>query len=229
MKARLLAIHALAPEVAHFDFDVPEAPAISYVPGQFFSFTDKIAGKQITRAYSIASPPSGNRFSLCLNRVKDGLFSPRLFELQPGDAVEFKGPYGAFILRQPVKDSVFVAAGTGIAPFRAMIQAHVPSDFEHRFTLLFGARFEDGIYYRDEFEAISRSHPAFRFWPTLTRPDAGWSARTGRVQEHLLEALGERRDIDVYICGLKEMVNDLRARLKDLGFDRKQIIFERYD
>jgi CDP-4-dehydro-6-deoxyglucose reductase len=229
MKARLLSARELAPEVAHFDFEVPEFDVISFVPGQFFSFTEEIACNKITRAYSIASPPAGNRFSLCLNRVKDGLFSPRLFDLQPGEEIEFKGPYGAFVLRKPVRDSLFVAAGTGIAPFRSMIHAHVPSDHEHRFTLLFGARFEDGIYYRDEFEAISRTHPAFQFWPTLTRPSPAWTGRIGRVQEHLPEALGNRRDLDVYICGLKEMVNDFRARLKDLGFDRKQIIFERYD
>ncbi len=49
------------------------------------------------------------------------------------------------------------------------------------------------------------------------------------MQTHLLEAIGDRRDLDVYICGLKAMVDDVRAILKGLGFDRKQIIFEKYD
>jgi CDP-4-dehydro-6-deoxyglucose reductase len=49
------------------------------------------------------------------------------------------------------------------------------------------------------------------------------------VQAHLLEAVGDRRDLDVYICGLKAMVDDVRAMLKGLGFDRKQIVFEKYD
>jgi CDP-4-dehydro-6-deoxyglucose reductase len=229
MKARLLSRRELAPEVAHFEFDVPEVEALVYTPGQFFSFTDEISGRNITRAYSIASPPAGNRFALCLNRVKDGLFSPRLFAMEPGEAAEFKGPYGAFVLRRPVRDSLFIAAGTGIAPLRAIIHAHVPDDAQHQFTLLFGARFEDGIYYREEFEALSRSHPAFRFWPTLTRPDSAWTGRTGRVQQHLQEAAAERRDVDIYICGLKEMVNDVRSRLQEMGFDRKRIITERYD
>jgi CDP-4-dehydro-6-deoxyglucose reductase len=44
-----------------------------------------------------------------------------------------------------------------------------------------------------------------------------------------MEALGDRRDVDVYICGLKEMVNDVRAKLKDAGLDRKRIIYEKYD
>jgi CDP-4-dehydro-6-deoxyglucose reductase len=44
-----------------------------------------------------------------------------------------------------------------------------------------------------------------------------------------MEAIGERRDLDIYICGLKAMVDDVRAILKAMGFDRKQIIFEKYD
>ena len=50
-----------------------------------------------------------------------------------------------------------------------------------------------------------------------------------QVQTHLIEAIGDRRDLDVYICGLKLMVDDVRAILKGLTFDRKQIIWEKYD
>ena len=95
--------------------------------------------------------------------------------------------------------------------------------------MLFGVRHEQSIYYRDDFETLRKQHPNFRFWPTLSRADESWSGRTGHVQVHLLEAIGERRDLDVYICGLKAMVDDVRAILKAMGFDRKQIIFEKYD
>jgi len=64
---------------------------------------------------------------------------------------------------------------------------------------------------------------------TLTRPPGDWNGLTGRVQQPVLEALGERRDVDVYICGLREMVDDMRSRLKLAGLDRKRIIFEKYD
>jgi CDP-4-dehydro-6-deoxyglucose reductase len=49
------------------------------------------------------------------------------------------------------------------------------------------------------------------------------------VQAHLAEATSERRDIDVYLCGLKPMVDDVRLILKGMGFDRKQIRYEKYD
>ena len=76
---------------------------------------------------------------------------------------------------------------------------------------------------------MARTHAHFRFWPTLTRPDAGWKGRQGRVQAHLMEATGERRDVDFYLCGLKEMVDEVRGLLKGQGFDRKQILYEKYD
>ena len=59
--------------------------------------------------------------------------------------------------------------------------------------------------------------------------DAAWSGRQGHVQAHLAEAIEDRRNLDFYLCGLKEMVDDVRALLKSLGFDRKQIFYEKYD
>src|SRR5437762_559338 len=79
MKARLLEWREIAPQTRNFVFEVPESERIAFVPGQFLSFTAEINGKEITRAYSVASPPDGNRFELCLNLVEDGLFSPLLF------------------------------------------------------------------------------------------------------------------------------------------------------
>jgi len=229
MEARLIDSREIAPGVRHFRFEALGVERLDFVPGQFTSFTDVIEGKEITRAYSLASAPSGtNRFELCLNRVEHGHLSPRLFEMQPGDRMEMRQPLGLFVLRQPPQDSIFIATGTGIAPFRSMLRAHLNAS-SPAFTLLFGVRYQSHLLYRTEFEEMALRYPHFRFWPTLTRPEAGWKGRQGRVQAHLAEAVGERRDLDFYLCGLKEMVNDVRAVLKGLGFDRKQIFYEKYD
>ena len=55
------------------------------------------------------------------------------------------------------------------------------------------------------------------------------SGRTGRVQAHLAEAIGGRSDMDIYLCGLQHKVDDVRQILKGMGFDRKQIRYEKYD
>jgi CDP-4-dehydro-6-deoxyglucose reductase len=229
LKARLIEAREIAPEVKHFVFDVPEVEQLPYLPGQFVSFSRDFGEKKVTRAYSTASPPAGNRFELCLNRVKDGLFSPYLFDMRPGDTVEMKGPLGFFTWRFPVSDSILVATGTGIAPFRSMLQSYFASGGESQITLVYGVRYEESLLYRAECEELERRHSNFRFLPTLTRPDESWRGLTGRVQTHTLEILGDRRDVDVYICGLKAMVDDMRKRLKEIGLDRHRIIFEKYD
>jgi ferredoxin-NADP reductase len=229
MFARLIESYEIAHEVKHFIFEVPDLGELPYRPGQFVSLSHEISGRKITRAYSTASPPSGNRFELCLNRVQDGLLSPFLFDLQPGDTLPMKGPLGYFTWREPVKDSILVATGTGIAPFRGMVQSYLEGGGEREITLVFGVRYERSLLYRSEFEELAARYPNFRFWPTLSRPEESWTGRHGHVQAHVLDALGEQRDVDVYICGMKAMVNDMRQQLKEIGLERTQIIFEKYD
>lgn len=229
MLAKLIESREICPEVRHFVFEVPELGELSYLPGQFVSFVHEVHGKEITRAYSTASPPSGNRFELCLNRVEDGQLSPYLFAMQPGDTLEMTGPLGYFTWKTPVSDSILIATGTGIAPFRGMLQSYLESGGDRDITLIFGVRYEDGLLYRDEFERAAATYSNFHFWPTVSRPSETWRGRQGRVQAHALEALGERRDMDVYICGMKAMVDDVRQRLKGIGLDRKRIVYEKYD
>ncbi len=229
MKALLVESHEIAPLVRHFVFEVPEVERLHFKPGQFVSFSEMLGGKKIIRPYSIASLPDGNRFELCLNLVQEGIFSPFLFSMKPGDAVEMGAPLGFFVIRNPDRDALFIATGTGIAPFRPMAPDYLQHPQARQLTLIFGIRYENSIYYRNDFDNLARQYPNFRFWPTLSRPESSWAGRTGHVQTHLLEALADRRDLDVYICGLKAMVDDVRSILKALGFDRKQIIFEKYD
>jgi CDP-4-dehydro-6-deoxyglucose reductase len=243
MQARLIESVEIAPEVRHFVFEAADVEKLSFIPGQFVSFTDLVEDKKITRAYSIASAPAEtNRFELCLNLVTDGHLSPRLFSMRPGESVEMQPPLGTFTIRHPDRDAVLIATGTGIAPFRSILHAHLRDD-SRAFTLLFGVRHEYSLMYRTEFEEMARRFSHFRFLPTLTRPGPDWTGHAGRVQEHLMEAIGDRveatgghvettqgrRDIDVFLCGLKAMVDDVRQILKSMGFDRKQIFYEKYD
>jgi ferredoxin-NADP reductase len=229
MKAELIGSRQMAPEIRQFEFAVPEMAELKFLPGQFVSLSETLNDKKVTRAYSIATLPTGNRFSICLNRVQDGLFSPHLFALEPGGTVEMKGPLGVFVWKQPKADSVMVATGTGIVPYRPMLLEALHGGTTEQFTLIYGTRHEENLLYVDEFRALEAQYPNFRFIPTVTRPSEKWTGATGRVQPHVLAAIGDRRDIHLYACGLKEMVDSVREIGKELGFDRKQIVFEKYD
>src|SRR5437879_4279936 len=101
LQASLAGARGLSEFTKHLEFEVKGAPRFSFVPGQWLSLKASTPdGEEITRAYSIASPPSeGARFAFCLNRVPDGFMSNYLCDMNEGDEITFQGPFGAFILR----------------------------------------------------------------------------------------------------------------------------------
>jgi ferredoxin-NADP reductase len=234
LRASLAQSTTLSEFTKHLEFEVQGVPRLGFVPGQWLSVTaSKPDGEEITRAYSIASPPSENgRFAFCLNRAQEGFMSNHLCDLAKGDEITFQGPFGSFIVRPPLRDTVFIATGTGIAPYRSMLHWLLadPSRHEGRqFWLLFGVRTEQETYYREEFERLAAEHATFHFLPTLSRGGPEWKGLRGYVQTHLPEIIGDRTDMHAYICGLDKMVSANRALLKSLGWDRKQILYEKYD
>ncbi len=228
-RALLTRYEEIGPDIRHFYFEIPDMEEFPFIAGQFVSLTEMVNGKKVTRAYSIASRPKKNTFELCINLVHDGVFTPHLFALKPGETIEMKGPHGAFVMKKPLSNSLFVATGTGIAPFRPMLQESLEVDTVSQYILVFGVRYENMLMYKEEFEALEKQYANFKFICTVTRPTEAWKGNAGRVQQYVLGSIGDRKDFNVYICGLKEMVNDVRDKLKDLGFEKQQIHFERYD
>jgi len=222
----------------HLEFEVPELPRFEFTAGQFVSMLAKKEDKTITRAYSIASGPNGKaRFDLCLNRVEGGFFSNYLCDLREGDSVDFHGPHGLFVLRNPLRDCVLIATGTGIAPMRGFVEWLFGAEPRHQgrnVYLVYGTRYETEIYYREFFEKVAASNPNFKYVVTLSRAGEEWQGPRGYVQERVREIVEARPgrgkdDMDAYICGLNEMVSANRKLLAEFGWEKKQIIFERYD
>jgi CDP-4-dehydro-6-deoxyglucose reductase len=229
-RARLVQIEPMTDTTKHFVWDVTGPQPFHFTAGQFISLHLERNGSDDVRAYSLASAlVATNRFDLCLNRVPGGYFSNHLCDLGPGAAIEFEGPFGFFVPREPLRDSVFIATGTGIAPIRGMLQEIFRRGTDRQLWLVFGVRYRETILYQDEFAELASQHPNFHFWPTLSRPAAEWKGRRGYVQEHVERLVAERPELDAYICGLKAMVDDMRRRLKAQGLDRKQIRYEKYD
>jgi ferredoxin-NADP reductase len=232
--ARLVRSVDLSAQTKHLEFEVPAVTRFGFVAGQWLSFkTNKADGEEITRAYSIASPPADdNRFALCLNRVQDGFMSNFLCDMKEGDEISCQGPFGDFILRPPLRDTVFIATGTGVAPFRSMLHWLLGDPVRHQgkqLCLLFGNRTKEDIYYNEEFQKLAAQHVNFRYLPTLSREANEWQGLRGYVQEHVPGIVHGRADMHAYICGLDKMIKANRELLKGLGWDRKSILYEKYD
>jgi ferredoxin-NADP reductase len=234
LSAELVRATSLSNFTKHLELEVKGTPRFGFVPGQWLSVKATTSeGEEMTRAYSIASPPSDDsHIAFCLNRVDEGFMSNHLCGLAEGSEITFQGPFGNFILHPPLRDTIFIATGTGVAPFRSMLQWLLAERDRHQdreFWLLFGARTEQDIYYRDEFEKLAALHNNFHFLPTLSRAGAEWQGLRGYVQEHVPGLVGTRTDMHAYICGLDKMVEANRELLKGLGWDRTAIRYEKYD
>src|SRR6185437_11372233 len=155
--ARLVRAVPLSDFTKHLEFEMVQAPRFGFVAGQWLSMKQNTPeGEEITRAYSIASAPEeSNRFALCLNRVQDGFMSNFLCDMREGQEIRCQGPFGDFILRLPLRDTIFIATGTGIAPFRGMLHWLLADPSRHQykqFWLVFGNRTEADTYYHQEFQ-----------------------------------------------------------------------------
>ena|ERR1700690_290121 len=232
--ARLVRSAGLSELTKHLEFEMKGVQRFGFVAGQWLSFkTNMPDGEEITRAYSIASPPSDdNRFALCLNRVQDGFMSNFLCDMKEGAEINCQGPFGDFILRPPMRDTIFIATGTGIAPFRSMLHWLLCDESRHlgkHLHLIFGNRTEKDIYYHDELVRLATEHSNFHYLPTLSRGGPDWQGLRGYVQQHVPAIAQGRTDMHAYICGLDKMVKANRELLKSLGWDRKSILYEKYD
>ncbi len=203
---------------------------LEFVPGQWVLARIESNGNDVRRAYSVASPPHvKDHFELCIKEVEGGEMSPVLARMKPGEIFDCAGPYGKFVLVNPLRTDIqFVATGTGIAPFRAMIDTifHDGTDVDVR--LFFGVRKEDQIIYDDHFYALAEKHDNFEFVPTLSRPSDAWKGEKGYVQRLVKNRIKKWKDEEIYLCGIPEMVDEVKGMFMGLGAPKERVHTEKW-
>jgi CDP-4-dehydro-6-deoxyglucose reductase len=231
----VIKIEDQTPTTKRFFVEVPKEEPINFTAGQFVTMDLPINEKRLKRwrSYSIANAPNGsNILEFSIVRLDGGAASEYLFkELKIGDNIRFKGPSGTFVLPDPIgKDLVLICTGTGVAPYRSMLIDLQKNKKKHKnIHLIFGTRFEENILYREEFEKLEKEMPGFKYSITLSR-DKNWKGLKGYVHQVYLEDYKKvRSDIDFYICGWSNMIDDAVANLiLKLGYDKSQVHYELY-
>lgn len=220
--SRLASIEKISGKVYLERFELVEPKEITFLAAQTVMLS---IAPGVNRAMSIASPPSEKTSITLIHDVSPmGPYSKWALSAKAGDPMEFIGPLGAFILDcQSNRKKVFVATGTGIAPFHSMI---FNEPFRHPCVLYWGLRHEEDIFWQKELEEFSSSHPNFRFVLTLSQPTDSWIGKRGHVCGHVFADEKNLPDADVYLCGSKEMVDEMRTRLKSAGVPASQVKFE---
>ena len=219
--AEVSRIQDLTHDVRAIELRLLEPASITFKAGQFVSFEVPKAGQSrpLTRPYSIASPPGQrDRILLVLNLVQGGPGSSYLFGLREGERTSFKGPAGAFYLRDDgARDLLFVATGTGIAPLRSMILAQLERGDSRSVTLVWGLRSQRDLYWQEELTALAADHPKFSSVTMLSRPEPGWQGERGRVTAWVDARISSVSNLAVYLCGGSGMIKDVTAGLNAKG------------
>lgn len=217
-----------------YEVEYPESNIPLFKAGQFVMFDLPIESKVTNRSYSIASAPDDGRkleFLIVLN--PDGLGTNHLFEqVNEGDILMCSMPIGKFTLPDNIEnDLCFICTGTGVAPFRSMIQYIFASGRSHKkITLIYGARKICDLAYANEFYALEELHAEFQFIPVLSREsESNWKGRTGYVHNVYKELFDQFDTTIFYLCGFGNMLREARENLAQMGILKSQIKFESYD
>jgi ferredoxin-NADP reductase len=185
------------------------------------------------RSYSIANCPDGtNILEFCIVRSEDGLGTKYLFEeISVGSELKFKGPDGTFVLPADLNDEIIMlCTGTGVAPFRSMIQYIESNNIPFgKIHLIFGTRTYQDILYREEFEKIQNQNPAFQYSVALSRENKK-GFHHGYIHDiYMNEYKDIKSDRKFYICGWSKMIDEAIVKLMiDLKYDKSQIHYELY-
>lgn len=221
---------------------VSELEAFNFKAGQFVTLDLPIHEQKNKRwrSYSIASWPDGtNVYELLIVLLEGGAGTTYLFnEVKVGSELTFRGAQGVFTLPENIeKDLFFICTGTGIAPFRSMLNFIRIHDIPHKnLYLIFGCRTQKDLLYHEEMLDLEKKINNFYYMPTLSRE--GWEGRKGyvhslyeeicRKNNEACEDLNNLKPASFYLCGWKAMIDDARKKITDLGYDRKAVHLELY-
>ena len=231
-KGKVIRIENETAVTKRYWIEVPELTRFDFIPGQFVTIDLPIHEKvnKRWRSYSIASWPDGtNVFELIIVLDKKGAGTNYIFEeVTVGSELIFRGAQGVFTLKEPLdKDLFLICTGTGIAPFRSMVQHIKNKNIPHKnITLIFGCRRKDTILYYNEMKELTASLPGFNYIPTLSREE--WEGRTGYVHPVYEELCSDKKPAAFMLCGWRGMIDEAKQRILDMGYDAKDIHVEIY-
>lgn len=208
--------------------ELVEPARISFVAGQYISL--KVDDQGVRRSYSIASTPDVNHgVTLVAEMIPGGKGSEYLTKIEIGAEVEILGPLGRFVVEGGEKH-LFVATGSGIVPIKAMIEDLLINKRETRpMRLHWGMRSETDMFWFDNFMRLAEEYPNFVFDQVLSQPSPDWELCSGHVQDCLARDLvGQLASWNSYVCGNPRMVEEITAKLEELGAKPENIYHEKF-
>ncbi len=231
-KAIVQRIEQATPSTRRYWIELPETEVFDFKPGQFVTLDLPIHEKRNKRwrSYSIASTPNNtNVIELVIVDLEGGSGTDYLFnEVKEGDELTLRGPQGVFVLPDELPENLFmICTGTGVAPFRSMLH-HVKRNLipHNNIHLIFGTRTQDNLLYYKELKALEEQMEKLTYHPTLSREK--WYGRTGYVHPIYERLCQDKPNAQFMLCGWRDMVDEAKQKILDLGYDKQDIHLELY-
>ncbi|MCW3108759.1 MAG: hypothetical protein JWQ09_3265, partial [Segetibacter sp.] len=196
----VIKIQEETPFTRRFWIQIPELETFNFTPGQFVTLDLPIHEKKNKRwrSYSIASSPDGtNVIELVIVFLEGGAGTTYIFnEVKEGSELSLRGPQGVFVLPQTLdKDIFLICTGTGVAPYRSMLQHINRYKISHKnIYLVFGTRLFKDCLYHDELKELENELESYFYLPTFSRePEENKDIRRGYVHSVYEEIVSNKK------------------------------------
>lgn len=225
-KGKLQQLNVLSESTIHFGVEVDNPDALVFLPGQYVNVS--IPDSNETRSYSFSSIPSANQAEFVVRNIPNGKMSTFLSDTATiGQEINFEGPFGSFYLRPLIRPTLFLAGGTGIAPFLSMLKSLEVSGAHHPVRMVYGVTNDFDLIEVEKLEEVKQNHPWFDYRTCVANEDSSHE-RKGYVTSHVDNEWLNDGDVDVYLCGPLGMVDAVSNWLDSSNLKPSNFYYEKF-
>ena len=223
-QTKMVAVQRLSETSLAFTLEKPEG--LTFLPGQYVNVG--VPGTDQSRAYSFSSPPNADHVSFLVRDIPGGLMSGWLREqAKPADALKMTGPSGGFYLRDLTRPILFLAGGTGLAPFLSMLGEIEAKQISSPVRLIYGVTNDADLVDVETLKAYADKLPNVSFTTCVASSESAHE-RKGYVTDHIRPEDLNGGDVDIYLCGPPAMVEAVRAWLAQQGIAPVSFHYEKF-
>jgi len=234
-QATLAAAEDLTYDMKRFRFELNEPSTMDFVAGQYVQITCppyKKGVEEVSRAYSIASDPRDHRFvELIVRRVPNGICTTWMFDyLKIGDKVCLTGPYGDFKMSDTQAPMIFIAGGSGMAPFVSILHHMRNTGSARRAEYFFGGNAVRDLCLDEQMAGFQKNLAGFKFIPVVARPQPqdNWQGQTGLVTEAVRRSFKDLSGHEGYLCGSPGMIDASTRVFLELKMPQDKIYYDKF-
>ena len=228
-------IRQLTHDIKELRIRLLDPTSIDFTAGQYVQLRTPEYGdnpEAVYRAYSVSSPPSSHgNLELVVRLVPGGICTTWVFKyLHEGDEVLLNGPHGDFRLNDSDREMIWIAGGSGMAPFWSMIRHMREHNIARPTRYYFGAVRRRDLFYVQELEDLARQLNWFQFVPALSgaAPEDAWTGQTGLITEVVDRNVPVASQAEAYLCGSSGMIDAAIKVLQAKGIPNERTFYDKF-